>query len=81
MTAHGGDDEGLRALRLQPATDGANNLLQAGNAAASHGNRDAPATKLFRRQSEPGQVGLNGSTQIVKRRAARRLSLQKVEVG
>ena len=79
VATHGRKDEGDGALRLQPAAHGADNLLQAGDAAASHRDRDTPAAKLFRGKVEAGKMKGDASRQIRKRRPAGRLSLQKVE--
>ena len=81
MTAHGGENEGARALRLEPAARDADNLLQAGNAAAADRHRDATSVKLIRAKPECGELNRNAALQIGNCWAARRLSLQDIEAG
>jgi hypothetical protein len=47
VAPHGGKDEWLSSVFLQPAAHGGHNFLQAGNTTAPHGNSDALAVQLF----------------------------------
>ena len=81
MAAHGGNDERVRALRLQPTAHGAHHLLHAGDTTAPHGQGNPLALKFSRVDAESCQVGLDGTRQVLNLGTARRPTFEKEEIG
>ena len=55
MRTHAWENERFGAVRLKPATHGANDLGQAGDATTAGRNRDAAIAKRLRREPQSGK--------------------------